>query len=170
MFRNGIFVKNRFLDQYGNYVGLDRTLKSRDVRDGMSVTIMISEKRVVLARLGDPQEGDQMGWTNGYGVTTLRTGFLPPLRDERDASLPVGDGFGASHSAGINALFCDGSVRTIRYDIAADPVVLPLWHPVMLKVGIEPLPNTRNLIPLSLFQRMCHRSDGTVINMARLDD
>ncbi|MFO0810207.1 MAG: DUF1559 domain-containing protein [Gemmataceae bacterium] len=106
-----------------------------EVTDGTSNTLLLSEKRLNLRDLGKEQPDDNEGYTVGWDEDTIRSSDQPPERDF------VGDGpdglrrFGASHTAGINAVFADGSVHTIRYGIAAD-----------------------------VFRFLCHRSDGQALN------
>jgi prepilin-type processing-associated H-X9-DG protein len=170
-FRSGIFIKSKTLAG-GVMKPLDQLIGPADVLDGLSYTIMVSEKRVNQALLGGPQLGDQLGYTSGFGITNLRNGNLPPLQDAVDPLESVGDGFGSAHPAGMNAVFADGSVRTISYQISASPQVLPLWNPLMRQVGIVPLPSPPyppNSVNVSLFQRLCMRADGGTISAAELE-
>ncbi|MFA8016175.1 DUF1559 domain-containing protein [Bremerella cremea] len=94
-----------------------------DVTDGTSNTLMVGEKRINVARLGNgSQPGDIYGYTSGWEsnsmVTheTIRRTDLAPLADTHGS----GDGemrFGSSHDGGLNALLVDGSVRFIPYTI-----------------------------------------------------
>ncbi len=173
VFRNGIFMKSRTLTSSGTFRKIDGKLHVRDVTDGPSYTIMVAEKRMNRALLftGIAQEGDKAGYVSGFGVSTLRAGLIQPHIDALNPTDFVGDGFGSAHSGSMNTLFADGSVRRIRYDIGPDPMILPLWSPIMNNVGMQPLPppNPPNSIYVSLFQRLCHRADGARIDGRDLD-
>ncbi len=88
-----------------------------DITDGTSNTIMVGEKRLNLTFLGTKQTDDNQGYTVGFNLDTVRKTTRSPARDY---SAPMGDGgglFGSSHPGRFNAVFADGSVRPITYDI-----------------------------------------------------
>ncbi len=90
-----------------------------DITDGTSNTLMVGEKRINLAFLGQKQTDDNQGYTAGFNFDTIRKTNLPPAPDY---SALVGDGngqFGASHPGKFNAVLADGSVRGIAYTIEA---------------------------------------------------
>lgn len=85
---------------------------------------MVAEARLHLAFLANGQSGywqdNEDPYTNGFGDEVNRRGNEPPQPDLLDRNIPgstVHNDFGSSHSAGINALFADGSVTTITYGI-----------------------------------------------------
>lgn len=165
LFRTGIFVKTRFLRADLSIATMDAAIAERHVVDGLSHTLLAAEKRVNQALLGKPQAGDGLGYVNGFGIDTLRSGALPIRRDARKSDEPVGDGFGAAHPAGMNALFCDGSVRFLRFDLPPDLVAVQRWEPSMEHATIRKLlspPHPPNAIGMTLLQRLCHRADGVV--------
>jgi prepilin-type N-terminal cleavage/methylation domain-containing protein len=90
---------------------------------GGSSTIMVAEKQLNKDQLGRSKDDDEAystpGWKGDFEV--YRLGVEPPARDYRSDSLAPSSRFGSAHPSGILALFADGSVRTIRYDI--DPEV-----------------------------------------------
>lgn len=89
-----------------------------DITDGTSNTLLVSEKRLNLAFLGQAQQDDNQGYTCGWNNDTVRKTGRPPAQD---FSAPFGDGaglFGSSHPGGINALLADGSVRVISFNIS----------------------------------------------------
>jgi prepilin-type N-terminal cleavage/methylation domain-containing protein len=105
------------------------------VKKGTSNTLMLGEKRMNLAAIGQDQEDDNQGYSTGFDEDTVRscapkpapdkTGG-PPLPDfsrhSADQYHDVGQQrFGASHPAGFHAVFADGAVHVISYSI--DPVV-----------------------------------------------
>jgi prepilin-type N-terminal cleavage/methylation domain-containing protein len=90
--------------------------------DGTTNTLMLSEKRLNLAHLGDPQTDDNIGYTSGFDNETVRSTLKPPLPDYRDNMQGNGqDRFGSSHPGIFNVVFADGSVRSLSYSI--DPTV-----------------------------------------------
>lgn len=89
-----------------------------DVLDGMSGTLLVSEKRLDLNQLGQPQSGDNEGYSAGWDEDTVRRTDKGPAPDYRGGS--DGKRFGSSHPGVFNALFTDGSVRPLEYTIDRD--------------------------------------------------
>jgi prepilin-type N-terminal cleavage/methylation domain-containing protein/prepilin-type processing-associated H-X9-DG protein len=92
-----------------------------DIKDGTAATLLAADKRLNLAYLGQAQRDDNEGYTAGFDIDTLRFTGRPPAADYAG---PTGDGgevFGSLHPGRFNAVFADGSVRIVGYDI--DPVV-----------------------------------------------
>jgi prepilin-type N-terminal cleavage/methylation domain-containing protein/prepilin-type processing-associated H-X9-DG protein len=93
-----------------------------DITDGTTNTLMVSEKRLNLAFLGQKQPDDRRGYASGWGPETIRHTNRPPALDYSNAV--GGDGgylFGSSHTGRFNAAFADGSVRRLAYSI--DPTL-----------------------------------------------
>jgi prepilin-type N-terminal cleavage/methylation domain-containing protein/prepilin-type processing-associated H-X9-DG protein len=171
-FRSGMILKARSMLTDGTYFYIDAPLRPRDVTDGLTYTMLLGEKRLNQAHLGQPQLGDHMGFVSGYGTTTLRTGALAPARDTNDGAVTLTDQFGSAHRDSMNVLFGDGSVRAVRYDISEDLQVCVVWLPPLRDRGIEPLIGKQyppNALWTTLFQRLCHRSDGGTINLGNID-
>ena len=170
-FKNGIFLKSRRRMKNGTFAPVDAPIKPQDVTDGCSYTLMVSEKRLNSGLLGTAQPGDDLGWVSGMASTTLRSGDLNPAQDEPNPAVIVLDQFGSAHPSSMNALFADGSVRQIRYDIALSQQVCVAWTRPLTLRGITPLPppNPPNALLLTLFQRLCHRCDGGTISAADLE-
>lgn len=90
--------------------------KLSEVVDGTSHTLAVAEKRLNVARLGEPQDDDNEGYAVGWNEDTIRTTDKPPAPDH----MGDGDGeklFGSSHPGAMNAAFADGSVRVVSLDI-----------------------------------------------------
>jgi prepilin-type processing-associated H-X9-DG protein len=91
--------------------------KFDDITDGTSNTLMVSEKRLNLNFLGQVQKDDDTGYASGWDPDVIRQTEIAPAPDyvaER------GDGerrFGSSHPLRFNAVFADGSVRTVAYSV-----------------------------------------------------
>jgi prepilin-type N-terminal cleavage/methylation domain-containing protein len=89
------------------------------ISDGASNTLLVSEKRLNRAFLGQPQQDDNQGYTAGWNYDTIRKTTRPPAPDYFDSSGGDGQGlFGSSHQNGINAVLADGSVRPISYFVS----------------------------------------------------
>jgi prepilin-type N-terminal cleavage/methylation domain-containing protein/prepilin-type processing-associated H-X9-DG protein len=120
-----------------NVTGL---VKHADIIDGTSKTFMVAEKYV----RNDNYDGsfgavnknsDDRGWTDGFDADVMRSscfgpmsdgdafGFANPLAPYFNDPPPAVAGldnvlhFGSPHTAGINAVYADGSVRSFNYDI-----------------------------------------------------
>lgn len=97
--------------------------KIKNITDGLSNTMVVGEKRVYIDRyeLGDWH--DDIGWTDGWDPDIIRyTGYQPgpdivqPVGRQREER-GFGYHFGASHPGQFNAVFADGHVTQIDYDI-----------------------------------------------------
>ena len=83
-------------------------------------TLIVGEKRMNLATLGQPQDDDNEGYTAGWNEDTIRSTDLPPATDYL---ADIGDGeklFGSSHPGTVNMVFVDGSVHALAYFIDAE--------------------------------------------------
>lgn len=121
------------------------------LQDGTSNTLMVGEKRLKLDKMGVSYDDNEPAVSPGWESEIVRravtdfdrpSGDRGPSRDIRRTVVPTGvdpnNGliqFGSSHPSGINAVFCDGAVRLIRFN-----------------------PNPE------VFRRVCVRHDGLVIN------
>jgi prepilin-type processing-associated H-X9-DG protein len=130
----------------GRVTGL---VKDADITDGTSKTFMIAEKYVRNDVYeggfgGANRNSDDRGWSDGWDADVMRSCCAPPINDSDSIgwnSVPqlktyFGDGpngspnwpiagyynvfhFGSAHPGGINAVYADGSVNTINYDVDA---------------------------------------------------
>jgi prepilin-type N-terminal cleavage/methylation domain-containing protein len=128
-------------DNYGNMAGRRGYIvwsaegavrKSSDVTDGTSNSIMAAEKSLPVKRHG-LDGGDNERWNNaGWDECVIRYHFPP--KNDQDATIPasgtptnINDGstvvwrryFGATHPAGLNAVYGDGSVRFTAFNVDA---------------------------------------------------
>ena len=110
--------------------GVPYPTKPSKITDGTSKTMLVAEKyiRSDLYLGGSPS--DDTGWTDGWDPDIMRCTCVPPLNDGTtnfpftgnigsDPGDPVWETFvlGSAHTGGLNAVFADGSVHTINYDI-----------------------------------------------------
>ena len=91
------------------------------ITDGLSNTVLIGEKRLNVAmfgQAGDDNEGYALpGWNGDYEV--YRTAAAQPAADHATpGSWSSHSMNGSSHPGVFNAVFCDGSVRTVRYSVS----------------------------------------------------
>jgi prepilin-type N-terminal cleavage/methylation domain-containing protein/prepilin-type processing-associated H-X9-DG protein len=95
----------------------------RQITDGTQYTMVVADKRMNLANLGEPQDDDNEGYSVGWNEDTIRRTEKVPRPDHFGDSDGDGDGeklFGSSHLDGINAAFADGSVRSISFSVERD--------------------------------------------------
>jgi prepilin-type N-terminal cleavage/methylation domain-containing protein/prepilin-type processing-associated H-X9-DG protein len=126
-------------------------IRMADVIDGTSNTLMISEKRLKLDRLGQSYDDNEPyvapGWDSEIFRRAARDADRPstdrgPSPDIRTTGTVFSDPnsglvqFGSSHPSGVNAAMGDGSVRGIRFN---------------------PTPET--------FRRLCNRNDGLTLSL-----
>jgi prepilin-type N-terminal cleavage/methylation domain-containing protein len=88
------------------------------ITDGTSNTLLVGDKRVNLARLGQPNTDDILGYTAGWDDETMRQTEFLPLPDYSDPTTSDTIArFGSSHTDCFNVVFADGSVRTMSYSV-----------------------------------------------------
>ncbi len=88
----------------------------KHIVDGASHTMMIGEKRIKPMYYLSGDWHDDRGWTDGFDPDCVRSTTISPQRD-LNTDAEVGYMFGSAHASGINAVFADGSVHIISYDI-----------------------------------------------------
>lgn len=104
--------------------GMSRPCKTRHITDGLSNTVVVSEKRVYVGEYEQGSvPGDDIGWTDGWDHDIVRyTGYRPEADSVRPEKNEEQDyyRFGSAHSAGINTVYADGHVALIDYDVDLD--------------------------------------------------
>jgi prepilin-type N-terminal cleavage/methylation domain-containing protein/prepilin-type processing-associated H-X9-DG protein len=110
--------------------GVPRPIKPAQITDGSSKTMMVAEKYIRADSYLGGSPSDDTGWSDGWDPDTMRCTCIPPLNDGTtnypftgnigdEPGVPVWETFltGSAHTGGFNAVFADGSVHTINYDI-----------------------------------------------------
>jgi prepilin-type N-terminal cleavage/methylation domain-containing protein/prepilin-type processing-associated H-X9-DG protein len=105
-----------------------------DISHGTSKTLLLSEKRMNFTLLGQQNADDTVGYSSGfvpgqaYYDTVRATSQnsqgvqgASPQRDFTSTAAPGAPYFGSAHPELVNAVMCDGSVRTITFSV--DPNV-----------------------------------------------
>ncbi|MDZ4657998.1 MAG: DUF1559 domain-containing protein [Bythopirellula sp.] len=124
--------------------GFPTAVKPSQVSDGMSNTMVISEK-VVRFDLYEGQKppppddaggqvSDDRGWSDGWDPDSVRFAGLPPISDSdqgvcfnpapaiRGTCIGIGGTipvlfFGSAHPGGVNAVYADASAHFINFDV-----------------------------------------------------
>jgi len=117
----GVMVRGNYLVKNGVVTQLDYPGNTRikNIADGLSKTMMVFEKRLTLPYEAHNVDDDE-GWSSGWDYDTVRTTLCPPQSDAKELIAGTNASFrtpGSAHRAGCNAVFADGSVSTIGYDI-----------------------------------------------------
>jgi prepilin-type N-terminal cleavage/methylation domain-containing protein/prepilin-type processing-associated H-X9-DG protein len=98
--------------------GFDRKTRMADIEDGTAYTMIAGDKRLYPHLYNSGDWHDDAGWSDGWDPCIMRYTAFPPARDnDNDGVWYYGYQFGSAHPTGINALFADGSVRIIPYDV-----------------------------------------------------
>ena len=114
-------------------------LRFSDITDGQSNTVFAGEKRLNLATFGTAWDDDAGYATPGWNLNfeVFRKALHAPEPDYDSPGLVFPNYiFGSSHPGVFNAAFCDGAVRTIRYEV-----------------------------PLTTWQRACVRNDNMAFSL-----
>ncbi|HZT82973.1 MAG TPA: DUF1559 domain-containing protein [Gemmataceae bacterium] len=87
-----------------------------DIVDGTSNTVMVGDKRLDIAHLGQYQSDDNEGYTAGWDWDVIRETQIIPLPDRPFSG--ASNNFGSSHPGRFNMVFADGSVHGVNYSIS----------------------------------------------------
>jgi len=87
------------------------------ITDGASKTLFAAEKRLNRALLGGSQGDDNEGYSSGWDHDVVRATDQSPRPDPTTGTGNGENRFGSSHPTGFNAVFADGSVRGITWNI-----------------------------------------------------
>jgi len=95
-------------------------IRLADITDGASNTVLVAEKQLNKAMLGQSTDDNEAytrpGWNGDFEV--YRVGTIQPARDTYYPGVSsYSSRFGAAHSSGFSAVFCDGSVRHVRFNV-----------------------------------------------------
>lgn len=98
----------------------------KDIRDGLTQTVLIGEKLINRAPMRGPQADDIYGYASSYTPSTVRWcgGPIPasvrvPQPDfDGPKGVDAGGRFGSPHTHGTLFAFADGSVRSVSYTVS----------------------------------------------------
>jgi prepilin-type N-terminal cleavage/methylation domain-containing protein/prepilin-type processing-associated H-X9-DG protein len=116
-----------------------KRVRYKDIKDGLSKTYLIAEKAMSSRHYTSGRDpGDNSSIYDCSRGNCVRFAKRVPIHDQLEAENCWScHNFGSAHPTSFNAVFCDGSVHSLTYDIsfathaalasraAADKVVLP---------------------------------------------
>jgi prepilin-type N-terminal cleavage/methylation domain-containing protein/prepilin-type processing-associated H-X9-DG protein len=105
----------------GIHIGFAKKMTFAKITDGTSKTLLVAEKRLQPSKYETGDAADNAGWAEGWDYDILRSTMYPLEQDGEvaDSTLHavIQYQFGAAHPGGMNAVFADGSVTSLSYDI-----------------------------------------------------
>jgi prepilin-type N-terminal cleavage/methylation domain-containing protein/prepilin-type processing-associated H-X9-DG protein len=104
----------------GMNAGKFKQIRYKDIKDGLSKTYMISEKAMSAFNYSNGRDqGDNSSIYECRMGNCVRWAKRVPVHDqmERESCWSC-HSFGSAHPASFNAVFCDGSVHSLTYDIS----------------------------------------------------
>ncbi|HEX5471659.1 MAG TPA: DUF1559 domain-containing protein, partial [Lacipirellulaceae bacterium] len=124
-YRNTVFVRG------GKRTTAFPAGRMAQITDGTSNVLMMAEKFIDPSRY-QPVKLDEeppqppwptiaftdMGYYQGFAWATMRCSMYGPIVDQPLSNIAYWQMFGSAHPNGINAVFADGSVHAISYDIS----------------------------------------------------
>ena len=127
---NGNTFDGPFLPSNNNWPTAHNGRRIRDITDGTSMTLLLGEKYVASVQVSGGSGGtcdEDQGWIDGwdndamssaYGYQDMGAGVLVPQRSNvtNVDTTQCGGLFGSFHASAI-AVFVDGSVHNIAFDI-----------------------------------------------------
>ena len=110
------------------YAGLSfirSTIANKDIKDGTSKTYMVGEKWLQMDNYKNGSDrGDNEYFTSGMQIDTYRSTakLYPPCADDAPSEKQnvAKYGFGSAHPAVWQALFADGSVQSMTFELDAE--------------------------------------------------
>jgi prepilin-type N-terminal cleavage/methylation domain-containing protein len=129
---DGLIVRTPFRWRNKTYAtGVSTAVKPAECTDGLSNTMLVSEKLLRTDLYEGGSWSDDLGWADGWDPDQLRSTGVQPLSDSDPlcygpnqnwcGGAPPGFQdvfiFGSAHTSGINAVFGDGSVHHLTFTI-----------------------------------------------------
>jgi prepilin-type N-terminal cleavage/methylation domain-containing protein/prepilin-type processing-associated H-X9-DG protein len=130
---DGVIVRTAWVWSKNIFRNSARPTTMAKITDGTSKTFLVGEKYVRSDLYsGGVSWSDDKGWSDGWDLDVMRSTCFPPLQDSDPIGFSIrpnnstsdifGDHadiyfFGSAHTGGFNAVFADGSVHTLGYDI-----------------------------------------------------
>jgi prepilin-type processing-associated H-X9-DG protein len=114
------WVQNAANDPLACSLGFTQKVSFQQISDGSSNTLWIGEKRLRPSQYELSTGHDDRGWSDGWDADIIRSTiwpFGPDVDDPQFADADAAYSFGAAHPSGMNALFGDGSVHFLNYEV-----------------------------------------------------
>ena len=121
---HGVIVRSSYFVKNGGTPGetvtdlnYDPVCTVKRVKDGLSKTAMVGEKRLPLGQYGGGRADDDRGWSDGWDLDTVRSTICHPQPDSAKGVISPVITPGSAHGSGFNCVFADGAVHFINYEI-----------------------------------------------------
>jgi prepilin-type N-terminal cleavage/methylation domain-containing protein/prepilin-type processing-associated H-X9-DG protein len=123
-----VSAHQEYWNKFDGVVGWRIGARMGQIIDGASQTVLVGEKTVAPLFYenscpfggSEPSKGnggDNSSMYQGWDIDTVRKNGLTPDQDLNVSNPSTPNNFGGPHPGGVNISFCDGSVRTIAYDV-----------------------------------------------------
>lgn len=115
------YLASNYNEQQDGVVRQVNPNQMQDIVDGTSQTLLIGEKRMNLFTIGSQVSNDDQGYAAGFDKDTMGQTDISPGLDLDEHGIPSilvnRAPFGSSHPGRFNAVFADGSLHSISYNI-----------------------------------------------------
>ncbi len=85
------------------------------ITNGTSNVLLVGDRYISPLNATESSCNNDQGWTDGWDNDTLALATTPPVPDGTLGTCAMS--FGSMHTAGMQAVWCDGSVRSVSFQV-----------------------------------------------------